>query len=348
MDEIDLIEYVRILAKRARFILVVAFGSALVALIVLQFVPRTYRGEAMLIFPKTENSTALLSKLGGIPGLVDLGVPGLSGQGMYSDVLQSRTLSSRIVDELQLSAVEVKPEDLQEQLELTPTKAGALQLACYASTGWVKSGKLKWLDQKMPRASVKEKTAYLAAEITNLYVKRLQDFDREHSHVTSKSHRVFLQGEVDTTHRQLSDAENALRHFKELHPVVVPPEAVEAQVTQVVELRKAQIEAASELGEVEQSIDEARKVVAGQTAVLTAAKVIQENPVVTELQNQLAAAEVQRARMLENMTEKHPSVVAATEQAAKLQEKIGKEVARVTSSETIEISNTIHALSASA
>lgn len=347
MDEIDLVEYLRILTRRARFIAVLAVGLSLVTFVVLKLFPETYRGQALLIFPQVEAPGAgVLSRLG-LTDIANLGVPMLSGQGMYSDILQSRILSEQVVREMGLSAVEVEPEDMQEAIDLTATKAGALRISCYASSAWVRSGRLAWLDSdpRLPKnASVRRKTAFLAKEIANTYIRRLQDFDRRHSLSTGRRHRVFLEGEVEKTRQQLAGAEDALRRFKEAHPLVPPVEAATQQVQQVVDLRKNQIETGSELSEVERSARDAQRIVAKQQELLTAARVIQENPVVTALKGQLAQAEVRRARLLENMTESHPDVVAVTQEIEKTGEKIRKEVARITSSETVEVNPVRQAL----
>lgn len=338
MEEIDLREYIQIAAYRWRTIVAVALGLSLVTGAALKLGPRTYEGTSLLIFPKANQSGAgILTQLGALQGITDAGGSSFGTPGMYSDILTSRTLSEEVIKELQLSAVEVKPDDLQSEIKLENTKSGGLMVSCYATTKWVKSGKLKWLNSvpELQNTNVDEKTAYLAARMTNTYIDYLQRYEESHSISTGRRHRIFLEGEVGKTRKQLGIAEDRLRRFKEAHPVVPPPEASAQQMMQIIELRKMQIEAASELSEAAKGAEEAQSIAANQSEVIDAAKVIQENPVVSELKADLADAEVRRARLLENMTEKHPDVVAVTEEIGKIREKIGKEVTKVIQSETL-------------
>lgn len=347
MEEIDLREYLQIVLSRRRFIIAISFGLALVTFVGLKLCPRSYEGSARLIFPKaSESGPGLLSQLGALQGVADIGGNGLSSPGMYTDILTSRRLSENVIRELDLSEVDVTPEDLQESMRLENTKSGGLQVACYASTKWVKSKKLEWLDsiEELQNASVDKKTAYLASRMTNTYLKELQNYDELHALSTGRRHRVFLHGEVEKTKHQLNIAEEVLRHFREKHPVLAPPETSSEQVKQVIELRKMQIEAASELSDAARSVEEAKSAVADQKELVSAAKIIQENPVVSTLKLQLADAEVHKAELLENMTEKHPDVVAASDEIEKLREKIKKEVTSVVQNETIEVNPVRQAL----
>ena len=346
MDEINLVEYLRIMVRRRRLIGGVAFGAVLVATIILLFTPRTYRGKGVLLFPQTDQSapSALLSRLGGQLPIADLGLPAMGGPGMYAEILNSRTLSEEVIQDLRLGALDVDYEDLQNQIDVTVTKDGDLEICCYAPVSWARNGTIGWFGARFPDASIKHDAACLAADLTNAYIRRLQDFDRKHALRTGSRHRVFLDSEVAKTRGRLSRAEEALRRFREVHPTVPPPETISQQVGQVIDLRTKQIEAQTELSETENGIREAQGVIGDQDVVQTAARVIQENPVVTQLKAQLAQAEVRKAQLLENLTESHPDVVAASEEIAKTQDKIHQEVARVTAAETLQLNPVRQAL----
>lgn len=337
MDEIDLSEYIDILSSRRKLIAVVALVAFAVTFIVLMVVPRTYRGKAVLLFPQVKHSGGLLTQLSGLPSLADLGLPTTNGPGMYSEILQSRTISERVIKELGLGAVGVEPDGLQEQLDVAITKEGGLEVSGYVPSSWVRSGKLTWLNRRYPNTDEREKTRQLAAEMANAYVKALQDFDRQHALSAGRTNRQFLEKEVEKTKLQLADAEEAQKRFQEAHPTLPPPDIVSQQMQQVIDIRARQIEAETEMGEAEQSIEEARRVVADQDVIESASKVVQENPVVTELKSALAKAQVRKAQFLENLTERHPDVVAIDQEIAKTEDKIRREVAKVTASETLQL-----------
>lgn len=335
MDDINLTDYLLVIWRRRFMVGAIAMIAALIALVTLLLTPYTYRGKAVLIFPSQEQSSALgvLSKLG-ISGVGDLGMSSSGGVGLYTEILKSRTLSEQVSRDLRLGAALEDISELQDKVDVTPTKEGALQICCYAPSSWVKNGKLK---REFDGDTLERQTANLAAELTNAYIRRLQDFDRQHSMSTSQRNRKFLEGEVVKTREELTDAEDTLRKFKESHPAMPPPETMSQQVEQLISLRTKQIEAEAELRETEESAAEARGVIDDQEAVLEASRVIQENPVVSQLKSRLAQAEVLRAKLLEDMTEKSPDVIAASQEIEKIQEQIKSEIPKITSSETMQI-----------
>jgi len=334
MDEINLTEYLLVIWRRRVLVGSIAAIAALIALVMLLMAPHTYRGKAVLIFPRQEQSSALglLSKLG-VSGIGDFGGSG-SNVGLYMEVLKSRTLSEQVSRDLQLNAVIEDVSELQDKIDVTPTKEGALQICCYAPSSWIKKGKLK---RKLEGDTIERQTANFAAELTNAYVRKLQEFDRQHTMSASRRNREFLEGEVAKTRKELIDAEDALRKFKESHPAMPPPETMNQQVEQLITLRTKQIEAEAELRETEKSVTEAKGIVEDQEVVLAASRVIQENPVVSQLKSRLAQAEVLRARLLEDMTEKSPDVIAATQEIEKIQEQIKSEIPKIIASETMQI-----------
>lgn len=343
MEEVSLTECWHVISRHRSLVAVFATVTALVALVVLMLVPRTYRGQAVLIFPSEGQSSAsgMLSRLAGIPSISDLGITSSNDPGVYTEILKSDTLARQVIDDLGLSSVDIKSDDLRQLIEVTVKKSGGMEIDCYVPTAWVKGNKISWLAKHHPGGSADSKTAYLAAELTNAYIKRLKDFDKEHSLSANQRNRVFLEGEVKKTGEQLADAEDTFRHFREKHPALPPPETAAQQVEQLITVRSRQIESETELRSTEQSIEEAKNVIADQDIILSAGKVIQANPVVIELKSQLAQAEVRRAQLLENMTDIAPDVVAATQEIDKIREKIDQEVPKVTSSETLQI-NPVH------
>lgn len=307
----------------------------LIAFVVLLMTPHTYRGRAVLIFPHSEQSAAAgaLSKLG-LSGMVDFGVAGGNGPEMYIGILKSRTLSEQVGHELKLGPVVEDYSNLQDKIDVTVTKQGTLELCCYAPSSWIKSGKL---DVKSNGKNADQQTARLAAEMANAYIRQLQEFDKQHSINSGHRNRKFLEKEVEKTRRELSDAEEALRKFRESHPALPPPETVSQQVEQLISLRTMQIQAEAEVRETERSAEEAKKAVGDHETIIEASKVVQENAVVSQLKSRLAQAEVLRARLLEDMTEKSPDVVDATLEIEKIKEQIKSEVPRITASETLQI-----------
>ncbi|MEN6520189.1 MAG: Wzz/FepE/Etk N-terminal domain-containing protein [Armatimonadota bacterium] len=335
MEDINLIDYLQVIWRRRTMVLIIGIVVTLVALAVLLLTPHTYRSKAVLIFPSSKQSSAagLLSSLG-VSSIGDFDMSSGNSPEMYTGILKSRTLSEQVGRELKLGKIMDNYSALQNDIEVMKTKEGTLEIYCCVPTTWIEKGNP---GIKLEGSNVDEKTASLSAEMANMYIRKLQEFDKEHSINTGHRKRVFLEKEVDKTSRELSDAENTLRKFKESNPALPPPETESQQVEQLISLRTLQIQAETEASETEKSIEEAKATVEDHEAVIEASKVIQENAVVSQLKSKLAEAEVLRASLLEDMTEKSPDVVTATHDIEKIKEQIKAEVPRITASEILQI-----------
>ncbi len=339
MDEMDFFDYIEVIWRRKRTVACITVCVTVVVFVILLLVPRTYKGQASLIFPKQDRiaSSGLLAGLAGSALLPDLGLVGKEAPGLCAEILKSRTIKQLVIDDLGLGAVDVDPAKLQKRLIVGINRDGGMTIECLVPSTWAKSGKVQWVERNCAGKSNHQKSALLAAEMTNCFIHHLQEFDREHSLNTSHRNRVFLEGEVSKTREQLSIAEDDLRKFKEAHPLLPPPDASSQRMEQAISLRTRQLQAEAELREDEEALRKTADVIASQKEVQRAAETIEQNPVVTELKSRLAAAEVRKAQLLEDMTERHPDVVAVNQEIENIRRKIEKELPRITATETMQL-----------
>ncbi|MEN6372749.1 MAG: Wzz/FepE/Etk N-terminal domain-containing protein [Armatimonadota bacterium] len=335
MEDINLIDYLQVIWRRRMMVIVIGIIILLVALVTLLLTPHTYRSKAVLIFPNSKQSSAagLLSSMG-VPNIGDFDMSSSNSPEMYMGILKSRTLSEEVGRELKLGKIAGDYSSLQNGIEVLKTKEGTMEIYFSVPSTWVEKGNP---GIKLEGSNADEKTASLSAEMVNTYIRKLQEFDKDHSFSSGHRKREFLEKEVDKTRRELSAAENTLRKFKEANPALPPPETESQQVEQLISLRTMQIEAETEARETEKSIEEAKATVKDHETVIEASKVVEENAVVSQLKSKLADAEVLRASLLEDMTEKSPDVVAATHDIEKIKEQIKAEVPKITASETLQI-----------
>lgn len=340
MEEIDLFEYWQIMKRRWKYIAKITFILVVLASINLfVFTPRVYRGKAVILFPQSSDSASgLLSRLGGSMSMfAGLGGEAMNSPGMYAEILKSRTLNDQVIHALKLEPLGIDSDMLQMHMEVEIDKDGGMQICGYAPTTWAKSGKLKWLDEKYPKQNYKRQTAHLAADLTNEYIHQLEDYEKKHAFSEGRRKRLFVESEVAKTKVELSSAEETFRKFREENPMAPPPETMSDQVKQIIDLKTKQIENENQLKMTENSISEAKKIIGGQEEVLTAARVIQENPVVSGLKSDLANAEVQKATLLQNYTDIHPDVVGVEQRIEQIKKKISVEVPNATESETRQL-----------
>lgn len=340
MDEIGLSDFFNMLHRRRRMIAAVTAIALAIAVAYLVVTPKTYRGKVTVLLQRDQTSpgAGIMSQLSGIPGVGGGLAAGLMSEpAMYAEILRSRTLAERVIGDLQLAPAGIEASDLQELVQVDTSKDSSMKVSCYAPTNWVADGKIGWLHNKYPDESAARLTARLAAAIANTYVDELRTYDRTHALTSGRRNTIFLREEVKKTRGQLAKSEESLRKFQADHPTLPPPGTGAEQMKEIVDLRSAQMETESQLRETARSADEAKGLAADEEVVQSAAKVIEENPVITELKNELAKSEVERARMLENMTDKHPDVIEKDQEIAKTRERIHQEVARVTKSETLQL-----------
>ena len=327
MDEINLLDYMRLVIRRKWTVFGVTGIVVLLTGIALMVMPRTYEGEATLIFPQKSPDTlsSQLSQFTGLPMLGSL-VPELSGRDVYVTVLKSRTLGETVLKNVGLDGGDLDYEDMQDHLTLEMPKEGGLIIRCQVPSSWLKA--------RVPRKDLRSETAQMAAEMANSYVAELQAYDQSNCLFMGRKQRIFVEQQLDRTLPELRLAEVRLKDFQQAHPTLIPPQESQAYAQQALELTSSQVQADVALDETKAQLARARSTWEAGAPENISPEAIADNPAIGELQLQLAKLEVQRATLLENVTEKHPDVVSLDQEIAKTYERLHTEVDRVVSGES--------------
>jgi len=321
MDEINLLDYIEVLLLRKRTVIAVTVAVVLVAGIALALTPKTYEGEATLLFPErtTDGLSSQLAQLAGIPMLG--GLPSLSGRSVYVTVLKSRTISENVCQRVGLDKYGLEYEDLQDNLIMETPKEGGLILTCQVPTSWLRG--------HVPTRELRNRTAELAARVANTYISELRIYDRLNALFVSKKNRLFIEKQLQRTRAELADSEAALQEFQEQHPTLVPPEKSSVYADQALGIVARQTEADVALHEVGGQLARARATWKAGAPRDISPEAVTDSPAIGELRAQLARLEVKRATLLENFTESHPDVVGLTQEIEKTYDRIRSEVAQV-------------------
>jgi len=215
-DEIDLLEYWRLIWSKRRLILSVTFAVAILAAGISLLMPNIYRAEVVLapVSDGSSKSGGLSAALGGLGGLASMAGISLGGGGSVEEnlaVLKSREFLWHFIKDQKLMPLLFadawdadkkawKKTDPEDQPGLWDayrsfTKGGLLSVAKDKTSGLVTVA-IEWKDAK------------LAAQWANLLVTRLNDFLRQQAIDRSNGNLEYLKHELSHTH--VADMRKAL------------------------------------------------------------------------------------------------------------------------------------------
>jgi|GEM_PF-490251 len=322
MDEVSLYDYLNIVWKRRWLVITITVSVVIAIGIILSIVPRTYEGSATLIFPKPvqQGIASQLASLAGIP-MISGAFPAFSGRDVYVTVLKSRTISENVCKRFHLDRLGLDYEDLQDRLRLDTPKEGGLVVTCEVPTTWLKG--------RVPRERLRERTAQLAADITNAFVNELQAYNEAHTLFAAKKNRLYVEDQVKRTRGELRGLETRLVDFQRAHPTLVPPDKASSYVTQAQDLIVKQVETEIALNEAQGQAETARAVWRVGAPEDISPEAVMSSPVLSSLRTRLADLEVKRATLLENFTSRHPDVVSLDQEIEKVNQEIRHEVDRI-------------------
>jgi uncharacterized protein involved in exopolysaccharide biosynthesis len=331
MEEISFSDYIRTLKQRRRTIVATTLVMLVIVGLVLAVTPRTYMGEVTLIFPVQQASglAGQLLQLNNLPMLS--GTFNYGGQDVYMAVLKSRSLTDAVMQDLDLHAkYGIKRKEMMDALSLTNAKVNnSMDISFGVPTSWLKG--------KVPSKSLNDETAKLAADIANAYVKELRVYYRANSFSLGQKNCEFIEGQIARTKAQLTASEDRLERFQEAHPTLVPPEESSSYADQVLDLSAKQTENEIALADLHSQVEQARRTWKSRAPSGVSPASLVESPVVLDLQEQLSKLEVKRATLLEDFTEKHPSLIGVSQEIAKTKNKIDSEINRVVSGKTTNL-----------
>ena len=103
-DEINLLDYIVVLAKRKNLIITVTLGIMIITAIYSLIIPPVYKAEIKILPPQQASSSLasqLLGQLGGAAGLVG-GAAIRTSNELYMGLLKSKTVCDRMIDRFDL------------------------------------------------------------------------------------------------------------------------------------------------------------------------------------------------------------------------------------------------------
>lgn len=204
-DEINLLDYLIVLAKRKIFIVKVTLGFAILAAIISLVMSPIYKAETKILPPVNGGSgiaTQLMNQLGqlsAIAGISGVPVNGKTPSELYVGLLKSRTVLDRMIDRFDLMKLyragyrqNVRDKLLNNVLSVRDDrKSGIITI------------------------NVEEKDPKRAADMANAFVDELQKLNSGLAITQASQRRLYFEEQLKEAKTSLTQAEENMKTFQE-------------------------------------------------------------------------------------------------------------------------------------
>jgi uncharacterized protein involved in exopolysaccharide biosynthesis len=320
----DLFEALQIVWRRKGLILLVLFLTCGSAYGVSKLLPKAYEAQTTLIFPRADAASAgalasLLSgtglgRMSGFPGIGGLVGGSQTSAETVEALLRSRTLATRVVQELDLQRV-YHTRTLEQTVK-------ALQNATTIRTEKTEAMKV----------AVRAPDRQTAATVANRMIAEMEQLTEEKVDLfLARKNRRFVEGQLARTRRNLADAEERLKRFHEQNRIVSLQDETRAAIESLAELAKEQTLAQVAAVDTDAQLDEVRRQVQEQTSQ-TVEDLPAHSPIIADLRQKYEEVSGQLVVARVEFTESHPTVQQLSAQAAEMKRQIDVEAQRVRAS----------------
>jgi uncharacterized protein involved in exopolysaccharide biosynthesis len=308
-DEVNLLDYLRVLKKRGRMVLGLCAVSVVTAFVVSYFVlPKIYESTASILPPADPKGGGGLSALLATSGAAQflggaLPIPA-SNKDIFVAMLKSRTMADEVIRQFDLLKV------YGAENSRAPMQAARNALQGATNIRVSKEGVIS--------VTVEDREPKRAADVANFYLATLDRLNRTLNVTEAGRNRGFIESRLKETERDLRKAEEDLRSFQEQNKAVVLQDQARASIEGAARLKGEIMAAEVQL-----------EVVRGFST--------EQNPQVIHLKTQIEEMKRQFARMQygqgmelpafsKNPGEAHPEIVVPFARVPR----IGLDLARLT------------------
>ena len=226
-DEVNLLDYWRVLRKHGRMILGLVFVSLVIAGVLSYFVmTKVYQSSASILAPKESAGggaglAAALAASGAGQFLGGILSPTGSNRDVFIAILKSRTMAQDLVERFRL-------KDYYEA-KYTGDAIKALQGVT----------EVKVSREGIISVTVEDKDPKLAADIANGYVTNLDRLFAKLGTTDASRQRAFITDRLEKTEKALRQAEDTLRRFQENNKAIVVQEQAKSAVEEAARVKGA-------------------------------------------------------------------------------------------------------------
>jgi len=200
-DEIDLMELIRALVRRWRFVFGITAATAVAAVIISLMLPVYYKAETKILPPQDKGGSLAAQMMGQAGGLIALagGAAGVKSQGeLFIGMLESRTILDHMVDRFDL----MKLYNKKYRQDARRSLMGALEAREDRKSGIL-------------TLAVEDRDPKRAADMTNAFVEELKSLAGGLAISEAGQRRMFFEDQIRRTKESLTRAEEEFRDFQQ-------------------------------------------------------------------------------------------------------------------------------------
>ncbi|HHX25163.1 MAG TPA: hypothetical protein GX721_00675, partial [Firmicutes bacterium] len=279
--EIDLMEMLRVLARRGWQIAAFVVICMVVAYFVSSNMTKIYRVTTVIM---VRSDSAVMS----IPFLQDAAGPSSGDMRNYVESLKSRTLTEATLSRLGWleSSEEQKVRAWQNSLSVQQVQG-----------------------TDIARLSVESNNPEKAAVFLNTLVEEFQERTQQMNQESAKAARDFIGQQLVISEERLKESENALLGYKETEGVVEPSAETKARIERLAGIEQLLSQTEVELQAADSEQQKLHEIAREIDPTLITSTTIVNNPLVQQQKSILAQLEIDLAAALEQYTENHPTVI---------------------------------------
>jgi tyrosine-protein kinase Etk/Wzc len=192
-DEINLLDYLRIVYKFRKMIVLICVVAVLTTAIVSLLLPKVYAATVSVVPPLEilEREPGMASRFGGMKSPILSDVISVTNIGnMYADILRSRAVVDAIIDRFDLMGVYEAEYQSSAREKLRGNTA------------------IDVSDEGIVAITVEDKDPNRAAAMANAYIEELDQQNKRLSSGQATSKRIFLESRLKEIEDELSNIEN--------------------------------------------------------------------------------------------------------------------------------------------
>ena len=216
-DEINILDYWRVMVSHKRFIGGFVAAVTIAAMIISLILPKVYRAETVIIPVSSSGGgglSSLTSQFGGLASLAGLSVGKDKTTTKIMAMLKSRTLAEDIIKKMNLMPVLFPDMWDAKKGRWKSGDSGAIPTMEDAVNAI--KGRVVAKDDKKSniiKISAEFRDPKLAARAANAYVEGLQRFINGKAFTQAKRNRIFIEAELAKNKRELLDAGKEINEF---------------------------------------------------------------------------------------------------------------------------------------
>lgn len=307
--EVDLMEYLRVLARRKWAILAVIVASMVTAYTASSRMTKIYRATSTIMVKA--GSTA-----GSMPFIQD--IVGVSRNDLrnYMEFLKSWTVTEATLARLGWHD-DIAPGQIEE---------------------WSKRLSIQQVQgADVAKLSVECDDPRKAAMFLNTLVEVFKEHSHQINQESVRAAKEFIAQQLSIAEGSLEQAEEALLHYKKSGRIVEPQAETKAQIEKIASLEKQLAEVEVATGGAGAERREIERAFRNLDPTLVTSTTLVNNPLVQQYRARLSELESELAGTLERYTDNHPTVISLRATIADVKDKLSREVDRIVGSETMSL-----------